>query len=75
MAENKSKKATKDVKKLIDKSKPSRKYYAIKHPTDLVITDSWETAQNVIAALNGTGTSCRYKGFKSMAEAIDFLRE
>ena len=63
------------IRKLIDKSKPSRKFYAIKHPTDLVITDSWETAQNVITALNATGTSCRYKGFKSMAEAIDFLRE
>lgn len=63
------------IRKLIDKSKPSRKFYAIKHPTDLVITDSWEVAQNVITALNSTGTSCRYKGFKSMAEAIDFLRE
>ncbi len=64
------------IRKILDKSnKRTRKFYAIKHPTDLVITNSWETALNIIGALNKTGTSCRYKGFSSMAEAIDFLRE
>ncbi len=63
------------IRKILDKSKYSRKVYAIKHPTDLVITNSWETALNIIDALNKTGKPCKYKGFSSMAEAIDFLRE
>ena len=72
--EQKQSYSTLKIRKIIDKRKPARKYYAIKHPTDLVITDSWEIAKNIIDALNATDLSCRYKGFKTMAEAIDYLR-
>lgn len=81
MEERKSKEEEKSalkalkIRKILDKNKYSRKVYAIKHPTDLVITNSWETALNIIDALNKTGKPCKYKGFSSMAEAIDFLRE
>lgn len=81
MEERKSKEEEKSalkalkIRKILDKNKYSRKLYAIKHPTDLVITNSWETALNIIEALNKTGKPCKYKGFSSMAEAIDFLRE
>ena len=62
------------IRKLMDSKKPKYKFYAVKHPTDLVITNSWDIAQDVIQTLNQTGKPCRYKSFVSMAEAIEFLR-
>lgn len=52
----------------------SAKYYAIQHPTDLVVTDNWQTACEIIADLEKDGVKCRYKGFTSLKEAEEYLR-
>lgn len=53
----------------------SSKYYAIQHPTDLVITNSWSAACDIIAELEKDGSKCRYKGFTSIKQAEEFLRK
>lgn len=62
------------IRKVLDEKKKSYKYYAIKHPTDLIITNSWEKAQDLILKLNQTGTPCKYKSFASVAQATEYLR-
>ena len=62
------------IRKLIDKKRRTYKYYAIKHPTDLIITNSWEIASEQIAILNASGEQCRYKGFATISQAEEFLR-
>ena len=54
--------------------KYSSKYYAIQHPTDLIITNDWQTASNIIAELNATGIECRFKSFTSIKQAEEYLR-
>lgn len=67
--------ATLKIRKLFDDKKPRYKVYAIKHPTDLVITNSWEIATDVITTLNQSGTPCKYKSFLSFKEATEYLRK
>ncbi len=63
------------IKTLFSVKRPF-KYYAIKHPTDLVITDSWDLALQIIEKLDGENEEkCRYKKFPSKAQAIEFLRK
>lgn len=61
------------IRKLIT-GKYAGKFYAIQHPTDLVITNDWSTAIKVIEELNATGTQCRYKSFPTIKQAEEFLR-
>ncbi|MBR3864673.1 MAG: DEAD/DEAH box helicase [Clostridia bacterium] len=63
------------IRNCFDKDKPKFKYYAIKHPTDLIITNSWEMATDIIASLNASGTPCRYKSFTSIEKAREYLRD
>ena len=64
------------IRNCIDKKVRTYKYYAIKHPTDLVITNSWQIAEDLILALDGVdGKKCRYKSFLSIEQARKFLRE
>lgn len=64
------------IRKYIDKSRRTYKYYAIKHPLDLVITNNWDTAKLIIAELNGSdGVNCKFKSFATLKEAEDFLRK
>jgi hypothetical protein len=64
------------IRKCFDKQKRTFKYYAIQHPTDLIITNSWEMAKDIISALNGvSGADCRYKSFVTLKEAEEFLRK
>ena len=62
------------IRNCIDQSKPKYKYYAIKHPTDLIITNSWDMATDIIASLNASGTPCKYKSFTSLEQAREYLR-
>lgn len=51
------------------------KYYAIKHPSRLVITDNWQCAADLISQLDGRdGEKCHFKKFPSKSQAIDYLR-
>ena len=60
----------------MDKQKRNFKYYAIQHPTDLIVTNSWEIAKDVISALNGVGgADCKFKSFSTLKEAEEFLRK
>lgn len=63
------------IRMLIENKKFSKKYYAIKHTTDLVITDSWERACEIITMLNKSGEQCRYKSFFSIDKAREYLRD
>lgn len=63
------------IRTCFDDSKARFKFYAIKHPTDLVVTNSWEMAQDIISALNATGKPCKYKSFPSLVKAREYLRE
>ena len=64
------------IRKCMDKQKRNFKFYAIQHPTDLIITNSWEMAKDIISALNGVnGVDCRFKSFLSIKEAEEFLRK
>lgn len=58
----------------LDKTRKTAKYYAIKHPTDLVITNSWDKAAEIIAELDKSGVKCKYKGFFTLDDASNFLR-
>lgn len=63
------------IRMLMDKNKITRKYYAIKHVTDLVITNSWDWAIEIINTLDGRdGKKVQYKGFRTLKEAQDYLR-
>ncbi|MBQ7407838.1 MAG: DEAD/DEAH box helicase [Clostridia bacterium] len=62
------------IRYCFDENKHSKKLYAIKHPTDLVITNSWDMAQDIILALNQSGTECKYKSFYTVDEAREYLR-
>ena len=60
------------IRYMINKKVFSRKVYAIKMPDDLVITNEWSTAEMII---DGVGWEhCKYKGFYSIDEAVDYLR-
>lgn len=62
------------IRKII-RGKYKGKFYAIKHPTDLVITDSWEEASLIIAELNASGDiKCKFKSFSTIKTAEEFLR-
>lgn len=51
------------------------KFYAVKHKTRLVVTDSWEVALDLINQLDGRdGIRCFCKKCSSKAQAIEFLR-
>lgn len=51
------------------------KYYAVRHVTDLILTDSWDIASETIAELNKNNEKqCRYKSFLTIKQAEDFLR-
>ena len=64
------------IRKCMDKQKCNFKFYAIQHPTDLIITNSWERAKDIISALNGVnGVDCRFKSFLTLKEAEEFLRK
>lgn len=64
------------IRRVIIKKAHFKKFYAIKHPTDLVITNDWETAQDIIFALDGIdGEKCFYKGFFTIKEAEEYLRK
>lgn len=57
-------------------TKFKNKFYAIKHPTRLVICDTWEKALEVIMELNSLDDqACVYKKFPSKSQAINFLRK
>lgn len=49
----------------------SYKYYAVQTADDLVVTNDWNTASQIIAEC---GDNCRYKGFSSKKDAVEFLR-
>lgn len=56
-------------------TKFKNKFYAVKHKTRLVITDSWEVALDIINQLDGRdGLRCYCKKCASKAQAIEFLR-
>ncbi|MBR2328620.1 MAG: DEAD/DEAH box helicase family protein, partial [Clostridia bacterium] len=60
------------IRYMLTKKKYPRKYYAIRMPDDLLITDDWEKAKLVI---EGVGeANCRFKGFLSLDDAVKFLR-
>lgn len=63
------------IRKVLSKKGRTSKYYAIMHPTDLVITDDWIVAAELIANLEKDGSKCKYKGFTSISAAEKFLRE
>ena len=68
--------STLKIRKCMDKQKRNFKYYAIQHPTDLIVTNSWEIAKDVISALNGVaGADCKFKSFSTLKEAEEFLRK
>jgi len=62
------------IRKLIT-GKYTGKFYAVQHPTDLVITNDWVTAQEIINELDKTGVKCRYKSFPTMRQAEEYLRK
>lgn len=56
-------------------TKFKNRFYAVKHKTRLVITDSWEVALDLINQLDGRdGLRCYCKKCTSKAQAIEFLR-
>lgn len=62
------------IRNCFDKDKKNFKFYAIKHPTDLIITNSWDMAKDIIESLNASGKMCKYKSFKTIDQAREFLR-
>lgn len=57
-------------------TKYRNKFYAIKHPTRLVITDSWDICLGLVDELQGLdGERCLYKKFPSKAQALAFLKK
>lgn len=56
-------------------TKYKNKFYAIKHRTRLVVTDSWDTALEIINELEKLEGKCFYKKFPSKAQAVKFLRQ
>lgn len=63
------------IRKLINKSHKSFKFYAIKHSLDLIITNDWNVALDEITRLNALGENCRYKSFPTLSMAQEFLRK
>lgn len=64
------------IREIIDKKRPYSKYYAIKHPTDLVITNSWDKASEIISELVELYPDKPvYKSFLTLSQARDFLRK
>lgn len=56
-------------------TKYRNKFYAVKHQTRLVVTDSWDVASDLINQLDQRdGAKCYYKKFPSKSQAIEFLR-
>lgn len=64
------------IRELIDKKRPYNKYYAIKHPNDLVITNAWDKAVEIISTLTQESEiKPIYKSFLTLTQARDFLRK
>lgn len=63
------------IRRLINKSARSRRYYALIFKDDLVITNEWDKASEMIAEAEKNGDKVRYKGFYSIDEAVDFLKK
>ncbi len=60
------------IRMMINKKVRTYKYYAIRMPDDLVITNDWNTAKLIIA---GVGEEhCRFKSFLTLDQARAFLR-
>lgn len=72
-AEAERKKSLK-IRKIINKKVFTRKYYALIFHDDLVITNEWNTAEDLITEANNKGEKVRYKGFSKIEAAIEFLR-
>jgi len=51
-----------------------KKYYALILPDELVITDNWAKARELIEQAEADGGRVRYKSFVSLNDAIEFLR-
>ncbi len=51
-----------------------KKYYALILVDDLVITDSWQRAQDLIENSEKLGYKPKFKGFPNLNLAIDFIR-
>lgn len=60
------------IRKVIKKK--GKKLYALIFPDDLVLTDDWPYALELIDSYEKKGIRVRYKGFFSLAEAYDFFR-
>ena len=63
------------IRRLINKSARSRRYYALIFKDDLVITNEWDKASEMIAEAEKNGDKVRYKRFYSIDEAVDFLKK
>lgn len=63
------------IRMLIDKKKTTHKFYAIKHITDLAITNNWDWALGLISSLDGVqGKKVQYKSFRTLKDAQNYLR-
>ena len=62
------------VRKLINRSVRSRRYYALIFKDDLVVLNEWSKAADMIAEAEKNGDKVRYKGFSTIDEAVDFLK-
>ncbi|MBP5177759.1 MAG: DEAD/DEAH box helicase, partial [Clostridia bacterium] len=51
-----------------------KKYYALILPDELVVTDDWQTAAQLIDAAQSSGSRVKYKSFLSLSDAQEFLR-
>ena len=58
----------------LDHKKYTRKYYALILVDELVVTDNWNTAQELIENSEKLGYKPKFKGFLNLNDAIDFLR-
>lgn len=76
MEQDRQARAMLKIRQCYDDKLPKRKFYAIKHATDLVITNSWEVCNDTYLALNGVdGKKAYFKCFYSQKDAEEFLRK
>ena len=73
--EERERRRTMKIRYEIDKKpRAYKKYYAIILSDDLVITDNWQRAEEIIASEKSEDFKVRFKGFTTISEAVDFLR-
>lgn len=71
-AEERDRRQNLKIRKVFRKS--GKKFYALILVDDLVVTDDWNYAREIIDKENENGRKIRYKGFSSLNSAYDYLR-